>query len=90
MPLPFIDRNPEQMMRYGKEAKEIVDQMNNALRIIEGVLEASKAHLDDKSQEQIVQLHTCCDDFRRKTVVYRTVAEKVEDLGKKLKRARES
>ena len=90
MALPYIDRNWEQMIRYGKEAKEIVDQMNNSLRIIEGVLEASKVHLDDKSREQIAQLHTCCDNFRRETVAYRKVAEKIEDLGKKLMHARES
>lgn len=90
MAIPFIDRDPKQMIRYGKEAKDIVDQMNNSLRILEGVLEASKAHLDDNSQKQIAQLHTCCDNFRRESAAYRSVAEQIEEKGKKLLYARES
>lgn len=90
MALPFIDRDPKQMMHYGKEAKDIVDQMNNSLRILEGVLEASKVHLDDNSQKQIAQLHTCCDNFRREIAAYRKVAEEIEQKGKRLLYARES
>lgn len=90
MALGFIDRDPKQMIRYGKEAKEIVDQMNNALRILEGVLDASKNQLDDNSQKQIEQLHICCNNFRKETTAYRDVAEKIEKKGKKLLCARES
>lgn len=89
MALTFIDRNWEKMIHYGKEAKDIVDQMENSIRIIEGVLEASKAYLDDKSQKQIAQLHTCCDNFRREMETYRSVGENIENLGKKLMHARE-
>ena len=88
MALSRIDRNPEQMIRYGKEAKDIVDQMTNTLRILEGVLEASKSKLDDKSQREIDQLHQCCDNFRRNITAYRGIGEEIESKGKKLLQAR--
>lgn len=87
MALNKIDRDPYQMIRYGKDAKDIVDQMQTNLTIIEGVLDASRPHLDDNTNNKIDQLYTCCNDFRKEIATYRNIAQTIEDKGKKLLRA---
>ncbi len=88
MALNYIDRDPAQMIRYGKDAKDIVDQMQTYLAMIEGALDASRAFLDENTNKQIDQLHTCCNSFRKEIATYRSIAQTIEDKGKKLLRAR--
>ena len=88
MALNKIDRDPYQMIRYGKDAKDIVDQMQINLTMIEGILDASRPHLDDNTNKKIDQLHACCNDFRKEIATYRNIAQTIEDKGKKLLRAR--
>lgn len=89
MALSFINRDARQMIRYGHDAKEIVDQMQNNLRIVEGVLDSCRPHLDDNANRKIDKLHEFCDNFRREIAAYRAVAETVEKKGKDLLRAQE-
>ncbi len=90
MALPFIKRDAQQMIRYGKDAKDIVDQMQNNLRIVEGVLDSCRSRLDANCHKKIDKLHEYCNDFIREIAVYRTVAETVEKKGLELQRAQES
>ena len=65
MAIPFIDRDPKQMIRYGKEAKEIVDQMNNSLRILE-IRQINHSYeryfflISFETTENFVKLHVAC------------------------------
>lgn len=85
----FMNRDARQMIRYGQEAKAIVDNMNFRLRMIEGLLDACRPRLDDNTNKRIDELHECCGTFRREIVAYRQVAETIEEKGKKLLNAQE-
>lgn len=84
----YIDRNPEQMIRYGKDATRVLDEMTVLLRKLESVLDVYKNDLDTPSQEQITELHSCCETFYSEMEAYRRVAQTVEEKGKRLARVR--
>ena len=84
----YIDRDGYQMIRFGQDAKEIVDQMENNVRITEGVLDACSSRLDDNTRKKIAELHDCCENFRRQFVTFRHIAEMVEDKGRKINMVR--
>jgi len=89
MGIPFIKRDARQMIHYGKEAKDIVDQMQNNLRIVEGVLDACRSRLDANCHKKIDDLHEQCNKFYKEIAVYRTVAETIEKKGIDLQNAQE-
>ena len=88
MTMNYIDRDGYQMIRYGQEAKEIVDQMENNIRITEGMLDVCSSRLDDETQKKIAELHVCCENFRKQFAAFRRVAEEVEEKGRKINMVR--
>lgn len=80
----FIDRNPEQMMKYAREAKTVVGDMVLLIRKVEGLLDAYEKDLDTPTQKQIKTLHECCDAYLKQIDVYQNVADDVEKKGKGL------
>lgn len=88
MAITYIDRDPEEMIRYGKAACEIVDQMTVGVRMLEGTLDFYKKDLDNNSQKEIEELHNCCNNFIRDVSAYRKIAETIEQKGKNLLNAR--
>ena len=70
MALSFIDRDGHQLVKYGQDAREIVDQMEKNVRITEGVLEACRNRLDDNARQKIDELHECCSEFYRHSALY--------------------
>jgi len=84
----FIDRNPEEMMRYANEAKSLVGDMTRIVRGIEGVLDAYANDLDDPTREQITKLHDCCNAYLKEQEVYLNIADEIYKKGKRLSEIR--
>ena len=80
----FIDRNPDQMMRYGKDARDIIGEMTLLIRKTEGLLDSYAKDLDEPTVAQIQKLHECCSSFFREIEVYQKIADDVYFKGKKL------
>lgn len=80
----FIDRNPEQMMRYANEAKTVIGEMTLLIRKVEALLDAYSKELDDPTQKQIAELHKCCAEYFKQIEVYRSIADDVYNKGKRL------
>lgn len=80
----FIDRNPEQMMKYAREARTVIDEMTMLIRKVEGLLDAYSKDLDDPTQKQIEELHKCCAEYFKQIEVYQNVADSVYTKGKHL------
>lgn len=80
----YIDRNPEQMMKYAKEANKLIGEMILLIRKIEGVLDAYSKDLDSPTQKQIEKLHICCNDYLKNIDVYQKIAIDISNKGKKL------
>lgn len=82
---PFIDRNPEQMMKYAKEARTVISEMTLLIRKVEGLLDAYSKDLDGPTQKQIKELHKCCSEYFKQIQVYQNVADDVYNKGKRLR-----
>lgn len=80
----FIDRNPEQMMKYAQEARTIIGEMTLLIRKVEGLLDAYSKDLDEPTQKQIQELHNCCNVYFKQIEVYQNVADSVYTKGKRL------
>ncbi len=80
----FIDRNPEQMIKYATDARNVIGEMTMTIRKVEGLLDAYAPDLDDPTQKQIQELHTCCSNFFRQIETYQKIADSVYTKGKRL------
>ncbi len=80
----FIDRNPEQMMKYAQDARTVIGEMTLLIRKVEGLLDAYSKDLDGPTQKQIQELHNCCNEYFRQIEVYQNVADSVYTKGKRL------
>ena len=84
----YIDRNPEQMMKYADEARNVIGEMTLILRKVEGVLDAYAQDLDDPTREQIAKLHELCSSYFKEIEVYQNVADTIYKKGKRLSEIR--
>ena len=80
----FIDRNPEQMMRYANDAKTVIGEMTLIIRKVEGVLDAYEKDLDAPTRKQIAELHRCCNEYFKEIEVYQNIADSIYRTGKRL------
>ena len=81
----FIDRNPELMMKYANEARDVIGEMTLLIRKVEGLLDAYEKDLDDPTQKQIQELHKCCSDYFKQIEVYQNIADNIYYKGKRLR-----
>lgn len=80
----FIDRDPEQMLRYAKDVKTVIGEMTMIIRKVEGLLDSCASELDDPTRKQIEELHRCCAEYFKQIDVYQNIADTVAAKGKKL------
>lgn len=80
----FIDRDPEQMMKYGASARSVLDDMGMVIRKMEGILDSSAPNLDGPTQAQIQKLHQCCAEYFKQMQKYEEIADSIYQKGKKL------
>lgn len=80
----FIDRDPQGMMKYGRDAKQIVEEMSTIIRKVEAILETAAPDLDDHAQKEIEKLKECCAKYYKEIKVYTNVADEVYNKGKRL------
>ena len=59
----YIDRNPEQMIRYAKEVKDVINEMTVTIKKVEGVLAAYENDLDGPTRKQIKKLNEYCSEY---------------------------
>lgn len=85
----YIDRNPQQMMKYAQDARAVISDMALIVRKVEGLLDAYARDLDDPTQKQIQKLHECCRAYFKEMETYQTVADTIFDKGKRLAAIRE-
>ena len=82
--MSFIDRNPEKMVAYAKEARNIIGDMTLTIRKIEGILDSFSPDLDSPTQKKIQELHNCCNEYIKEMETYQKVAHSIFIKGKKL------
>ena len=80
----FIDRNPEQMISYATQAKNVIEEMTLVIRKVEGLLDSYSQDLDDPTNKQIEKLHECCNEYFKQIEVYQDIADSIYKKGKKL------
>lgn len=80
----FIDRNPEDMMRFATGAREVLDDMALTIRKVESLLDACSPELDGPTQQQIQKLHECCSEYFKQMEVYEDTANSIYKKGKQL------
>ena len=80
----FIDRDPEKMAFYAKNAEDVINDMNNIIRKVQGVLDVYKKDLDDPTIKQIEFLTTCCNAYFKEIAVYQKVAQEISRNAKRL------
>ena len=80
----FIDRNPEQMMKYANDARTVIGDMTLIIRKVEGVLDSYAKDLDTPTQKQIQELHNCCKEYFKQMEVYQKIADSIYNKGKRL------
>ena len=81
----YIDRNPEQMIRYSENARTLIDEMQLIVRKVESLLSAYSKDLDSPTLKQIEQLNICCKSFYSQFDVYRKTADEIKKKGEKLR-----
>lgn len=80
----YIDRNPEQMMRYANEARGIIGEMAMIIRKVEGYLDYYANDLDEPTRKQIQKLHECCNSYFKQIEIYQNIADDIYRKGKRL------
>ncbi len=83
--MSFIDRNPDQMLKYAKEARNIIGEMTLIIRKVEGILDAYALDLDEPTQKKIHELHECCNEYFHQIEAYQNIADNIFLKGKNLK-----
>lgn len=81
----FIDRNPDKMIAYGTNAKEVIGNMLLLMKKVEAALDENASHLDDKSQHEVNELHDCINSFMVEISKYNDIADEIKKKGLALK-----
>ena len=80
----FIDRDPQEMMKYASDAKAVLQDMDLTIRKAEALLDACAPELDGPTQAQIQKLHACCASYFKQMEVYQNIADTIYLKGKRL------
>ena len=83
--MAFIDRDPQEMLRFAKRAKDYAANMTYLIRVTQGSADFYRSDLDDKSQKCIDNLHEHCNKVLSQVKVYYDLADQIEKKAKKHK-----
>ena len=84
----YIDRDPEQMMRYAKDAQTIIGEMTLTIRKVEGVLDSVAKDLDEPTRKKIAELHEYCNTYFKQIDVYENFGSDINNKVKRLQKIR--
>lgn len=87
--MSFINRDPDEMIKYAVSARQILEQIEHLMSQVENVLDSSAPDLDDPTQKEIEKLHACCAAAKKAFEKYRNTADIIEKKGIALKSVRE-
>lgn len=79
----FYDRDPKTMVRYAKEANQLIAEMTGIVASVSKALEANSAYLDDASQKDVEKLKTCVVEFKKQMQTYQNITAMITDKAKK-------
>lgn len=80
--MAFIERDPEEMLKFAQRAKNYAANMTHLLRVTQGSADFYRSELDDKSQKCIDKLHENCNLFLTQVRIYYDLADQIEKKAK--------
>lgn len=78
MKMAFIDRDPEEMLRFAASAKKYASSMTTLIRGVQGSAAYYESELDDNCKSCIAKLNTDCNGFLTQVDVYYQLATQIE------------
>lgn len=78
----FLERDPEEMLRFANEAKKYASTMVTLIRGVQGSAAYYESELDDNCQSCIEKLNTDCNKFLTQVDVYHQLANQIEKKAK--------
>ena len=80
--MAFIERDPEEMLRFAESAKKYASSMVMLIRGVQGAASFYEAELDNNCQTCIEKLNADCDKFLTQVDVYHQLANQIEKKAK--------
>lgn len=80
--MAFIERDPEEMLRFADSAKRYASAMVMLIRGVQGSASYYESELDDNCQACIEKLNADCDKFLTQVDVYHQLANQIEKKAK--------
>ena len=80
--MAFIERDPEEMLRYADVAKKYASSMVTLIRGVQGSAAYYETELDDNCRACIEKLNADCDKFLTQVDVYYQLANQIEKKAK--------
>lgn len=75
--MAFIERNPEEMLRFADSAKAYASAMIMLIRGVQGSASYYESELDNNCQVCIEKLNADCDKFLAQVDVYHQLADQI-------------
>lgn len=76
--MAFIERDPEEMLRFADGAKKYASSMVTLIRGVQGSASYYESELDDNCQACIEKLNVDCETFLTQVDVYYQLANQIE------------
>lgn len=80
--MAFIERDPEEMVRFAESAKKYASAMVMLIRGVQGSASYYEAELDDNCQACIEKLNGDCEKFLTQVDVYYQLANQIDKKAK--------
>ncbi len=80
--MAFLERDPEEMLRFAVMAKRYASTMVTLIRGIQGSAAYYESELDDNCKSCIEKLNSDCNSFLTQVEVYYQLANQIEKKAK--------
>lgn len=80
--MAYIDRDPEEMLRFAADAKRYAATMITLMRGVQGSASFYESELDSNCRGCIERLNSDCDKFLSQVNVYYELANQIEKKAK--------
>lgn len=80
--MAFIERDPEEMLRFAQSAKRYAATMVTLIRGVQGSVAFYEAELDDNCRSGIGRLNEDCEKFLEQVEVYTQLSNQIEKKAK--------
>lgn len=80
--MAFIERNPEEMLRFADSAEKYAASMTTIIRGVQGSAAYYESELDENCRKCIEKLNSDCGKFLTQVDVYYQLANQIEKKAK--------